>query len=243
MQQLRKKKKKNLWALAPEVPGEALVSAPCPSQGLAGQLFLWVCELSPVLAIPSPTNPFPHILSLSFFFFLLNRPWFALKQKKLNWCQEPLAHARSIFTLLHKSPNVWHGWRGCLLSNNLIWTAAGFSNLYQTCEMNIPKMQPRWVGLPWGPWLLLYTRYEAMLTALSYPPKHIQYHNVLMRKLMFYWGFFGACERGITSHTYHWAETESITPADIFVFSHQRAQLCWLPLLSSFFPPTQLAFA
>lgn len=238
MQLLRKKKVYELW------PPRSLEKpwSPCPSQGLTGQLSLRVCELSPVLAIPSATNPFPHILSF-FFFFLLNQPWFALKQKKLNWCQEPLAHARSIFTVLHKSPNVWHGWRGYPLSNNLIWTAAGFSNLYQTCEMNIPKMQPRWVGLPWGPWLLLYTRYEAMFTALSYPPKHIQYHSVLMRKLMFYWGFFGACERGITSHTYHWAETKSITPADMFVSSHQRAQLCLLPLLSFFFPPTQLPFA
>lgn len=229
--------------MAPEVPGETLVSVPLsfprPSWS-ALPLSLWT--------LPCASDTFshwslpPHSLSL-FFFFLLNRPWFALKQKKLNWCQEPLAHTRSIFTVLHKSPNVWHGWWGCLLSNNLIWTAAGFSNLYQTCEMNVPKMQPRWVGLPWGPWLLLYTRSEAMFNALSYPPKHIQYHNVLVRKLMFYWGFFGASEKWITSHTYHGAETGSITAADIFVSSHQRAQLCRLPLLSSFFPPTQLAFA
>lgn len=234
------KKKKSLWALAPEVSGEALVPLSFPRPR-------WSALPSSLWTLPCACNTFchqslsPH--SLFFFFFLLNQPWFALKQKKLNWCQEPLAHARSIFTVLHKSPNVWHGWRGYPLSNNLIWTAAGFSNLYQTCEMNIPKMQPRWVGLPWGPWLLLYTRCEAMFTALSYPPKHIQYHSVLMRKLMFYWGFFGACERGITSHTCHWAETESITPVDMFVSSHQRAQLCLLPLLSFFFPPTQLPFA
>lgn len=101
-----------------------------------------------------------------------------------------------------------------------------------------PRCNPDGWASHSGPWLFLYTHFEAILTTLSCHPKHIQYHNTLMRKLTSHWGLFGVCERGVTSHTYHQGENLIHFPSDIFSLPTEESTStnCLFSLLS-FLPP------
>lgn len=174
--------------------------SPFPSQGLAVQHFLWVCELLHVISRCSTSNLF----SLHPLFFLPNQPWFACNKRNLMMPRTTVAHAR-LFSSLHKNPDIWHRWWDCLLSN-LIWNAARFLVSLRGDEAPLDVTQIGWAS-HWKPWLLLYTHFETILITLSYHPKHVQSHNTFKRKLMFYWGAYGICEKEVTSHAYHQAET------------------------------------
>lgn len=119
------------------------------------------------------------------------------------------------------------------LSNNLIWTAAGFS-VYQTCEMNIPKMQPRWWASRGGP-----DSYFTLAVRPCSPLCHIlQTHPIPQctnEKTDVLLGILWSLWRGITSHTCHWAETESITDGHVCLFpSKEPSSACCLFSLFSF---------
>lgn len=59
----------------------------------------------------------------------------------------------------------------------------------------------------------------------------------LMRKLVFSWRFSGVCEGGLTASLgWNWIHY----PSGHLFSSPRRAQLCQLPLPSSFFSPSQL---